>query len=396
MSLDLVDIDEIEVKVVILAKNAAAFKNAAVFFRRRGWPTVIFGTLSKAVEYIQEHKPDFVLVSLSHSNPAIQKVPELIQQKFSIDCIGFVEGTDAMSVSSLTSAKVKHKIFGQPTGPNLYRGIRRILAESLEIKYVEAEEKPIDEKIESDVHIFAGKKRSFKHLREEKRTGLPYGTPLQQQQTLMSRAFSKAFAGATGKNVEREVTKVGVFPVSSSLTPGYIVVTPPAAPTQSEEQFLSSCENVLSNALQSSKLPVQLDAGFWMDVPKVNFYDWAKKNGAFTLHQTHQGADLGMSFLQSEKPLPTPRIAREKDMYSVALDEISPEVPVNFNLFLHFRHNKKFFLYLRPGRYLLSVQKRRLQQNNIKNIYVKNADLKNLKKFFAEVCLKRTFSDKAA
>ncbi len=396
MSLDPVDIDEIQVKVVILAKNVTALKSVAVFFRRRGWPAVIFGSLSKAVEYIQEHNPDFVLISFNHPHPSIQKVPELLNQKFAVDCIGFVEGTDAISVSSLTSAKVKHKIFGQPTGPNLYRGVRRILAEALEIKYVEAEEKQVEEKEDAAVHIFAGEKRSFKQLREEKRTGLPAGNPQQQQQTLMSRAFSQAFAGASKKETFHEVTKVGVFPVSSKLTPGYIVVTPPESSAQSEDQFLSSCQNVLSSALDTSQLPVQMDSGFWMDVPKMNFYDWAKKNGAFTLQQAHEGKNLGMSFLQSEKPLPTPRVSREKDMYSIPLDEIAPEVPVKFNLFLHFRHNKKFFLYLRPGRCLLKIQKSRLQQRNVKNIYVKLSDLKKLKQFFAEVSLKRTFTDKAA
>lgn len=402
MTPDSIDIDSIEVKIVILAKNAQALQNVGVFLQRRGWPTVVFGQVSEAVTYIQENKPDFVLISFNHANPSIHKIPELIQKKFDVACVGYVEGTDAISADHLTSAKVKHKIFGHPTGPNIYRGIRRILAEMLEVKHVDIDEKSLDVKAESSMQIISGDRPrlNLREIREEKRTGRPSGTPLQQQQVLLSRAFKNAFAGASAtfneKVLSKEVTRVGVFPVNSSLTPGYIVVTPPNDPGSTEELFLRSCEGVLQGALQTSKLPVKMEAGFWMDVPKVNFYDWAQKNGAFTLKQSHQGSELGMSFMQSEKPLPEPRVAREKDMYSLSLDEISPEVPVNFSMFLHLRHNKKFYLYLRPGRYLQLVQKMRLKNRNVKNIYVKTADLKNLKKFLAEVCLKQTFTDKAA
>ncbi|NJL24464.1 MAG: hypothetical protein HC902_04385 [Calothrix sp. SM1_5_4] len=129
-----VDIDELEVEILIIAKNASQLNQTAAFLTRRGWPTTVQTNISKAIEHVAEKKPDFVLVSFSHSNPAVTKLPDLIAQTFNLDCIGFVEGVDTSSQARLNNFKMRHKVQGSPSGPNIQRTIRKILAEKFNVK----------------------------------------------------------------------------------------------------------------------------------------------------------------------------------------------------------------------------------------------------------------------
>ncbi len=133
-----VDIDDLEVEVYILCKNPGNFKQTSAFLTRRGWPTQTTGNVSVAIEYIAEHRPDFVMISFSHNSPAVQRLPELITQTFNLVCIGFVEGNDAAGTQRLTNQRMRHKVSGQPSGPNFHRSIRRILQERFNI----GEERP--------------------------------------------------------------------------------------------------------------------------------------------------------------------------------------------------------------------------------------------------------------
>jgi hypothetical protein len=128
-----VDLDSIEVDILIICKNQNALSMAASFLTRRGWPTTVITNMGKAVEFVAEKKPDFVLVSYSHSNPAVAKLPELITQTFNLTCIGFVETFDTGSQTRLNNLKLRYKIQGQASGPTIHRTIRKILGERFNV-----------------------------------------------------------------------------------------------------------------------------------------------------------------------------------------------------------------------------------------------------------------------
>lgn len=129
-----IDLDNIEVEILIICKNAAQLNQAGSFLTRRGWPTTVITDLTKAIEHLADKKPDFVLVSFSHPSPRISKLPDLITQTFNLTCLGFVETSDAQSNAKLSNSKVRYKINGQASGPSVHRTIRKILAERFNIK----------------------------------------------------------------------------------------------------------------------------------------------------------------------------------------------------------------------------------------------------------------------
>jgi hypothetical protein len=142
-----VDLDDIEVEILIVAKNPKPLSQATAFLSRRGWPTSAVSNLAQAIELASEKKPDFVLVSLNHQNPAMPKFVELVQSTFNATVVVFVENMDTASNQKLNKSNYKYKVFGQMSGPNLHRSLRRILSEKFNIggddhKSEEAKQEP--------------------------------------------------------------------------------------------------------------------------------------------------------------------------------------------------------------------------------------------------------------
>lgn len=153
INLDSIDIDQLEVEVLIVCRNPASFQQSGAFLSRRGWPTTVVGTLTRAVELIVKNHPDIILISMNHPNPGVLKLPAIIgaEKASPTVCIGFAEGNDVSTLARLQTATFHHKMQGMPSGPNIERIVRRIVADR-----VEAEKKrmpPIDPAAAEDAKI---------------------------------------------------------------------------------------------------------------------------------------------------------------------------------------------------------------------------------------------------
>lgn len=129
-----VDLDELEVVILIIAKNPHNITQAANFLTRRGWPTSVTGSVSQAIEQAADRKPDYVLISVNHPSPSMAKFSDVLTNTFNTTCVAFAEGLDAASGARLSKSKLPLKITGQASGPNLHRSLRRILAEKFNIQ----------------------------------------------------------------------------------------------------------------------------------------------------------------------------------------------------------------------------------------------------------------------
>lgn len=634
-----IDLDNIEVEILIICKNVHALNQAGSFLTRRGWPTTVISDISKAVEFIAEKKPDYVLISLSHPSPSISKLPDLITQTFNTPCVGFVETNDASSSAKLNQVKVRFKMQGQASGPSIHRTLRKILAERFHIETEdkgsdnasaeksaeggsftrvkgagpggsdgpgviiqkssaslmknkgpqmirgaaasdnegaeggmqsvsqggsksqngqrrklsgmgdedemdggeisgvdglgsEGEEssgslgsnpseggrrrgrnpktlKDIDEadggspnsNLESDEGSESellgeggassrAKGKSLKDLRAEgapnesidqegaesanseneydesgeaiaearksrqPRKSLkalegvsdnsgstgdmlfgkalegksgaaatmptkdlvgmlkkslfgengeevtaaidaaPGSTQPKGPQSVLERAVEAA-VGRVCQSIEEirpvpleEIGFVGVFPVESSTQPGYLVVVWQAPDQSSREAFFRSCETEINSAFASMNVPGKLESGFWVQLPPVDFVQWAGAKATFTFMSAHQKREVGVAFFETKGPLPKATPADDKEnMHYIPMDSVSTELPVTFKAFIHFKNNGRYFLYLRNGRMLQPEQKARLLEKQFDRIYMKHVDLENLRHYLATAYL---------
>jgi hypothetical protein len=195
-----IDLDEIEVEILILAKNPNNMKATCSFLARRGWPTTATGNLSKAIEYIAEKRPDIVMVSLNHPSPAVVRLPDLIAQTFNLICVGFVEGTDTASTTKLNSFKIRYKISGTPSGPNFQRGIRRILAEKYNIKEDKSDERERHSGSSGNVNVRGGGMgKDDGVLVQSGPSPVPGNSSIMQEGNQSGDAMSARTGGASGK-----------------------------------------------------------------------------------------------------------------------------------------------------------------------------------------------------
>lgn len=116
-----------EIRILIIAKNVSNFQKAAQFLTRRGWPSDVVGNVKQAVEYVVKHRPMFVMVSFSHPNANVTKLPNLLTQTFKATCIAFGENTDPKTTARLHGCRLKHIFYGVLSGPSIHMRIKKIL-----------------------------------------------------------------------------------------------------------------------------------------------------------------------------------------------------------------------------------------------------------------------------
>jgi hypothetical protein len=575
---DDINLDDIEVEILIIGKNAGPLNQAAAFLIRRGWPTRVHTNLSQAVEDISNNKPDFILLSVNHPSPSIIKFPQAVGAAFNIDCIAFAESGDTASQSKVAKMKTAHKIQGMPSGPNLQRVIRKALAEKFEAQEAtDAAEKSeahiADMAGDNGIHISGsgskagngpvviqkadksatadagviisqgeksethGNKRkdskrlSLKSLKEKGAVGkvkiarssanagddelVSDETAVSEESSFMSdmRAIAagdgsdsgttefpvatvtdlKALIEADGEEaqgpkqsmilqptvgtnrhpkgpayrpnhesddgegpvtasgpeapvyesgparaenryhppaprVETEherkireegaeyftrerkdkeaaaeagperanvtpitaaaqivpvgiVERIGVFPVNSKATAGFVIVAVDGIGDASDA-FLASCESEVEAQFRATGVYGELEKGFWLSIPEVNFEAWSAEKGLFNFCFVHQDIKVNAAFFPCTKNFVGLKESTRSEMVTVDVADLSTDVPVNFKAYIYLEKNKKYLLYLREGRKLAKEQKAKLLKHGGKPAFcVRNKDLQNFKKF---------------
>ncbi|MCB0419869.1 MAG: hypothetical protein KDD61_02685 [Bdellovibrionales bacterium] len=122
-----INIDELEVRILMIVSNEKKFEGIGSFLTRRGWETTVVSNLGSAVKNIVMTKPDVVLISLNHPNKKLQALPTLLTQTFNTNCVIFGETIDAKTSMALRESKSRHKITGFVSGPSIHRAIKKIL-----------------------------------------------------------------------------------------------------------------------------------------------------------------------------------------------------------------------------------------------------------------------------
>lgn len=458
------DLEDLEVEVLIIAKNPPKMDPTVGFLKRRGWPTKVSSNISQALSSIVARPPDFVLISMNHPSPVIPMLPDILQTRFNLTCIAFCENMDNASAAHLQNYKITNKLTGPASGPAVHRFIRRLLAERLDLHEEEraAEEARVNgpppmkesphsgkagrprassdadsekEVLSTGTYTMAKRiKRSLKSvmgvpedpldsessrkLIDDLKTNLFQGAPdasdvpevtaddypaevhsdpTERYMSPEASAEVGQFAGQVeevlsqtmnGETVTEAptplgyISRVGVFPVESATMPGYIVVATAMA-LRDRDEMLRRLEQNLRDGLKAQKFSGQIQEGFTINIPVVEFGPWVKDKATFALSFVHEGFDVSAAFFAHPGPLPKVREVGSNGMLAVDVDQITTQDPVTFKAYLYMKKNAKYFLYLRNGRRLQKEQKARLKDSNVKDLFMKNVDKENIRMFLA-------------
>jgi hypothetical protein len=383
------DLDNLVLDLIIVAKNVGPMNQAAGFLIRRGWHVRIFNSIPAAIEQISFRRPNFVLLSVNHPNPNILKFPQAVGSTFKVECVAFAETGDASAAARVASMSCPHKIQGLPTGPNLLRAMRGIV--TYKVNEGKSGAAPADDlsAVMADLSL---------HFQNEIKQMVPAMPELPNPALLISdQTEIQDFLAPvkTGPVVLAPVKcRIGVVPVKSSNMNGYMTVVMDR--TVLDDRFLNACHVELSAQFRRSGLQGELEAGFWLDLPSMDFEAWAKSKALFHFNFEHQGVNVQAAFFPYTRELVLPKPSKRDNMFTLDVKDISTEVPIPFKAYLYLEKNKKYFLYLRNGRTLQPGQKERLLKTHSKALWLKEIDVPSVKKMQAETFLLDMIKDPKA
>jgi hypothetical protein len=214
-------------------------------------------------------------------------------------------------------------------------------------------------------------------------------------QTLFARAIKEALARSCISGDEQArplkmVEVVGTLPVESTLLHGYLVISISGAPADIHLDILKSFRLELNKLLRKAGVQADVDEGFAITLEKFNFLEWVRSEGSLAFVTDHQGAQVAVSFLATQAPVPQARESEKQDMAKIEVDHIDTEYPVPFKAYLHFKRSDRLYLYLRNGRRLYEEQKERLRSRQVNDFYIKAIDIANFKTYSAASFITRT------
>ncbi|MBK8202339.1 MAG: hypothetical protein IPK68_08525 [Bdellovibrionales bacterium] len=181
-----------------------------------------------------------------------------------------------------------------------------------------------------------------------------------------------------------KVENLGVIPFVSANRKGFVAVTWAEPMLEKNLAFLEAFKYSLLNFLANEGVEASLDHEFLMAIPSIEFMTWARKTGEMLVVREHEGVEVGVSFFEgipdsSAKPL------IENQMIKIDIVNIFPERTVCFKAYLKMELNNKYILYLAEGRKISETQKKRLRENSVNFLHIRDKDFENFRKYQNEV-----------
>jgi hypothetical protein len=131
-----------------------------------------------------------------------------------------------------------------------------------------------------------------------------------------------------------------------------------------------------------SSLPISLK--------EMNFEDWAHEQGEFMRKTFHENNQLTLAYFAVEKLLPQFSESVREDMLKIDIDDVTSEVSLNFDIYIHLPANDKFVLYTPKGGVFSEIQKERLVARRVTHVHLKKEDENSARVHCAESYLNDT------
>lgn len=322
--------------VVVLAAAPGRLQETERFLSRRGWVVRSRADLKSFLSDVATLKPRYVLISVDFSHPNLAQLRQTVAQIYRVQVIDFAEDQGAESWSRLKALENPHKILGQLTGPAFERVLAR-MAPTPDLSNLAVAEAALREKsVEA-----------------------------------LDRVFDRG-DGAIRRPVSW-TSRVSCVQVRTPLLSGHFVVA-----LGSDKTLEQDLQSILQDALRQMFLQLGLDeveaSSYPMDIRRVEFKRWALDSAAFLERTAHQGVEVAMAFFPADAELFSLQDSHEAEMASLSIDEIRPEHPVDFELYLHLPLNGRFVLYVSKGGWMSLQQQMTLQGRGISRLHVRRRD----------------------
>lgn len=178
-------------------------------------------------------------------------------------------------------------------------------------------------------------------------------------------------------------TKVACIQIESSRFAGYLIAAY-GNDIKLEENFVSMLKERLVKFLKQSGEEVSEEDQMDLKLKQVEFEAWALSEAEFLRKSVHAGQALAVAFFPRQDAKLKWQDSKEQHMASIDLSEITPNTPLDFDLYVHLPANDKYIRYTGKGSMLGVDQKSRLEARGVDKMHIKKDELDGVKKHRAE------------
>lgn len=159
-------------------------------------------------------------------------------------------------------------------------------------------------------------------------------------------------------------SQVACIVIESSRFSGYLVAAM-GNNRKIDDAFIRRVRDRLFSFLTANGEVVSEEDSMNIEIKQVPFEDWAIECAEFLRKSVHQGNEVAMAFFPRTQVKAKLEASHSDEMVAISLDEISVEVPIDFNLYVYLPMNNKYVLYTPRGGKMYENQKAKLAKQGI-------------------------------
>ncbi len=438
-------------KILIIKSESADLSVAETFIVKREWTVHSCTNLNESILIIVQEKPQFIFVSVDHSNKNIIAFIRLLLRTFPERVIVFGERPHPLTYVHFNETGCRYNIFPPVTGPAMERVLLsyyknqlssspppQLIQPGMQFNKLQKNEawvyKGAKPKTTSDMTLSAseasemfsvindkplGKIKTRATEANEKETAKA-STPVQAHETpndaskesdfgkvtlaasavphesLISRATQEALQKTVKQSPKLPIEQIKISSdisciiIQSTRFSGYLIAAL-GDNREVDKGFMAALrQRVFSFLKENGEIINESDEPLRLTVKKVNFKNWANQKAEFLRRSVHNQEEVSIAFFPRQYIRLNFDDSLDEHMAKVKMTELKADVPVECDLYIHLAENNKYIRYTKKGSKFLSAQKERLESQGLKFMHIFKTDLPEFNKYRAQNFLNET------
>lgn len=331
--------------LLMLANAPGRLKEVTQSLKLKGWDLRSHTELKSFLVDVTRLQPGYALISVEFKHPNMTQIRHLLEKVYRVTLIDFAEEQNLETRSKLRDMDSLHKIYGSLNGPAFERLIARI---SMDNGFSNMDRSISDERLGRGIKAVLN--TVFKADDSSLRSHLTW------------------------------VSHLHCLEVSAPGFRGHFLIA-----VANDRKLRGDVLNELSSGIGRllDALGFDLEAMDMYDIAirKVDFGDWASKAARIFERSVHEGLEIGIAFfpIEADEAKTVVDQFSNRGMVTIGVDELQPDLPLPFDVYIHLPLNDRFILYLPRAGTMSTHQQMALQSKGMMVVYTKDNEEEALK-----------------
>ncbi len=366
--------------VAFLANSPGDMHPISRYLEKKGWIVKVFASFNELALYASENKLDHIFVSFSIDLPEIVKYPQLINGRFGVPVMPFGETTDKNTIRRLRA--FGHDILLPPvSGPLIYSKLHHA-SEAIGSTFVAGTIMPEDR---SEIRLKSSPANSLNLNRIYKDEEKEFFGELEK-------TLSSACEGQQESTVPVTRTKkLTVLPLADGMFTGLLVFVM-GDEESVDPQLINNMRQKLGGLNAYLKFDGITTKSLAIEIDEVDFNLWTSHKARYVSKCQHRGKEVMMAFFDMEKKMVEIQPSFDPKMSQISIDNITPNVTIDFDAYLYLQSNERYLKYLHAGSRISDMQIKSLRKRNIDAFHIENDSRDKYQAYVAKNYLSATIT----